>query len=62
MNTICPHCERNISDVDGEFLYESRLASDGGDGDVCGDGQLYCIDCLAEDLCPCAEKRKGEKI
>lgn len=50
---ICPGCDCNINDVDGIAITEERTACFKGEGDVCVDGNLWCLECLSEERCPC---------
>ena len=63
MNTICPGCEKSIVNVDGIHITMDRQTCNGGEGDVCADGQLWCLECLFESKCPCgtAESKERDK-
>ena len=54
MKIICPSCKRDIVKVDGEEMTFERIWCNGGDGDTCADGNLYCLNCLLEEKCPCS--------
>ena len=61
MNTICPGCEKSIVEVDGINMTIGRQTCYNGKGDVCADGQLWCLDCLFEEKCPCISSDNKER-
>ena len=50
----CPGCGHNLIDIDGPLTSSSRRSAYGGKGDVCADGQLWCLDCIQAERCACA--------
>lgn len=58
MNTHCPGCQRSLIEADGQDMTEDRTQCYNGAGDICSDGNLWCLDCLSNRKCPCTGDRE----